>query len=220
MSAAPALTVVTVIHDSAADLRRLLASVREHLVADAVQLVVVDAASRDDGAEVAREGGAEVLALEGNPGFGAANVAGVARARADVTALLNPDVVLRDAGLHRLADAARARDALHAPRLLNPDGSIQDSAHPLPGRRRELLRALAAGRLRREPWRARGEREVGWAIAAALVARTATLSALGPFDPAAFLFYEDLDLALRARAAGVPTVLHPDVRLTHAGPVE
>jgi len=58
---------------------------------------------------------------------------------------------------------------------------------------------------------------VGWAIAACLAARTALLRRLGPFDSAAFLFYEDLDLCLRARAAGVPTVLHPEVRVRHLG---
>ena len=38
---------------------------------------------------------------------------------------------------------------------------------------------------------------------------TATLRELGPFDPAVHLFAEDLELCLRARAAGIPTVLHP-----------
>jgi GT2 family glycosyltransferase len=58
---------------------------------------------------------------------------------------------------------------------------------------------------------------VGWALAAALAAPTGLLRRLGPFDPDAFLFYEDMDLCLRARAAGVPTVLHPEVELTHTG---
>jgi GT2 family glycosyltransferase len=58
---------------------------------------------------------------------------------------------------------------------------------------------------------------VGWALAAAIAAPTELLRRLGPFDPGAFLFYEDMDLCLRARAAGVATVLHPEVELTHAG---
>ena len=45
---------------------------------------------------------------------------------------------------------------------------------------------------------------MGWAIAACLAAPTALLRRLGPFDPDAFLFYEDMDLCLRAHAAGVP----------------
>jgi GT2 family glycosyltransferase len=77
-----------------------------------------------------------------------------------------------------------------------------------------LPRAL---RERAEPWRAERSRTVGWAIAACLAAPTRTLRELGPFDPAHFLFHEDLDLCLRARAAGVPTVLHPQLRVRHLG---
>lgn len=211
------LSVVTVLHDSAADLERLLASLDAHLP-ERPEVIAVDSGSADDGADRARRWGADVVDLPDNPGFGAANNAGVARAHHEIVALLNPDVVLLDDGLLALAAAARAADALHAPRLLNADGSVQDSAHPLPGTPRELARALAPGRLRHEPWRAaRRTAPVGWAIAAALVARRETLARLGPFDPRAFLFYEDLDLGLRARAAGVPTVLHPGIRLRHAG---
>jgi GT2 family glycosyltransferase len=68
-----------------------------------------------------------------------------------------------------------------------------------------------------EPWRAERPRAAGWAIAACVAARTDLLRRLGPFDPSAFLFYEDLDLCLRARAAGVPTVLQDGVTLVHAG---
>ena len=47
--------------------------------------------------------------------------------------------------------------------------------------------------------------------------RPRLLRRLGPFDPGVFLFYEDMDLCLRARAAGVPTVLHPEVVVRHLG---
>jgi N-acetylglucosaminyl-diphospho-decaprenol L-rhamnosyltransferase len=124
----------------------------------------------------------------------------------------------------RLVGLARAREVLLAPRLLDPDGTPQRSAHPIPGRLRSLVPALVhppllprSARLRVEPWRVDDPRPVGWAIAAALVARTATLRRLGPFDPSARLFYEDLDLCLRAWKAGIPTELHPEVRLRHAG---
>jgi N-acetylglucosaminyl-diphospho-decaprenol L-rhamnosyltransferase len=220
---APPFTAVVVAHDSESDLARLLDSLERHLPASP-QLVVVDTNSRDGGPALARERGAEVIELGANPGFGAANNAGVARARAGVTVLLNPDVELLDGGLLALVARARARDALVVPRLLNADGSVQRSAHPLPGRPGALVPALVHPpalprtlRLRAEPWRAERPRTVGWAIAACLAARTQTLRALGPFDPAAFLFYEDMDLCLRARAAGVPTELQPEVHLRHAG---
>lgn len=207
------LTIVTVIHDSADELGRLVGSLAAHLD-ERPQLIVVDTGSPDDGgADLARRAGATVVERPDNPGFGAANNAGLEHATGDVTALLNPDVELRDDGLLALARAARERDALHVPRLLNPDGSPQDSVHPLPGGALGFVRALAPGPLRRRL----GERAQGWAIAAALVARTDTLRRLGPFDPRIFLFAEDLDLCLRARREGVPTVLHRDVALLHAG---
>jgi N-acetylglucosaminyl-diphospho-decaprenol L-rhamnosyltransferase len=217
-------TVVTVLHDSEAELAVLLDSIDRHLHVRP-QLVAVDSGSRDGGADLAAERGAEVVALAGNPGFGAACNAGLELARHDVAVLLNPDCELLDGSLAALARIARAHpDALHAARLLNPDGSVQRSAHPLPGTPGSLLPALVHAPLlprplreRVEPHRARRSRTVGWAIAACLAARTATLRWLGPFDPHIHLFGEDLELGLRARAAGIPTVLHPQLTLRHAG---
>jgi N-acetylglucosaminyl-diphospho-decaprenol L-rhamnosyltransferase len=215
--------VVTVIHDSARDLGRLLDSIERHLD-PAPALVVVDSGSRDGGAELARARGARVVALDGNRGFGAGCNAGLALVDAPVTALVNPDVELLDGGLARLAAEAAGRDALVAPRLLNADGSVQDSAHPPPGRLEGLVPALAPRpllpaplRRRYEPWRSDRAGKVGWATAACLAARTELLRRLGPFDPDAFLFYEDMDLCLRAGRAGVPTVLQPEVALRHRG---
>src|SRR5919108_5669223 len=215
--------IVTVVHDSAPDLELLLDSLERHLD-PTPRVVVVDSGSRDDGPDVARRRGAELITLGRNAGFGSGCNAGLERVSEPVAALLNPDVELLDGGLAELARKARGRAALLAPRLLNPDGSVQDSAHPRPGTLDSLVpallpRPLLPGPLRRryEPWRSSREREVGWAIAACLVARTELLRRLGPFDPGIFLFYEDLDLCLRARRAGVPTLLRPDVALRHRG---
>jgi GT2 family glycosyltransferase len=217
-------TAVVVLHDSEGELGPLLDSI-DACLAERPQLVAVDSGSRDGGPDLAAERGAEVVALAGNPGFGAACNAGLERARHDVTVLLNPDCELLDGSLATLAAVARAHPrALHAPRLLNADGSVQRSAHPLPGTPGSLLPALThapllprAVRERAEPYRAARARTVGWAIAACLAAATATLRSLGPFDPAVHLFAEDMELGLRARARGIPTVLHPQLVVRHLG---
>lgn len=215
--------IVVVIHDSEHDLARLLDSVERQLD-PAPQTVVVDSGSSDGGPALARERADRFVRLERNPGFGAGCNAGLAEVDADATALVNPDVELLDGGLARLAADAAARDVLLAPRLIGRDGSVQDSAHPRPGTVEALVPALlprpllpASLRRRYEPWRSEWPREVGWAIGACLVARTALLRRLGPFDPDAFLFYEDMELCLHARREAVPTVFRPDVTVRHLG---
>jgi N-acetylglucosaminyl-diphospho-decaprenol L-rhamnosyltransferase len=215
--------LVTVMHDCAGELARLLVSV-ERFLQPRPRVLAVDSGSRDRGPDVAREHGAEVLDLEGNRGFGAGCNVALERVREPVTVLINPDVELLDDGLARLAVEADAMEALLAPRLLNADGSVQETAHPMPGTLEALIpaaipRFLFPGPLRRryEPWRSSRPRTVGWAVAACIVARTDLLLRLGPFDSDAFLFYEDLDLCLRAADAGVPTQLRPGVVLRHSG---
>jgi N-acetylglucosaminyl-diphospho-decaprenol L-rhamnosyltransferase len=217
-------SIVVVLHESAAELAALLLSIDVHLDVRP-EVIAVDTGSFDGGADHAADWGAVVIGLPGNPGFGAASNEGVRRARHDVTVLLNPDCELGDGSLAELAAVARARpDALHAPRLLNADDSVQRSAHPVPG----TIGALAGAALhppvlpravrdRMEPYRAARSRTVGWAIAACLAADTRALRRLGPFDPARHLFAEDMDLCLRARAVGMPTVLHPRLTIRHTG---
>jgi N-acetylglucosaminyl-diphospho-decaprenol L-rhamnosyltransferase len=212
-----------VLHNSARELTALLESIDAHL-AVRPQVICADSGSSDDGADVARNWGAEVLVMDGNPGYGAANNAALELVREEVTVLLNPDSLLIDGGIVGLAEIARASRALVAPRLLNNDRTVQDSAHPLPGGRDGYLAALTVPRLlptklrnRLQPFRSTTRTEVGWAIGACLAAKTSLLRQLGPFDPADFLFAEDLDLCLRARALGIPTIFDPSVSLVHSG---
>lgn len=217
------LSLVTVIHQSGPSLGRMLASL-ELLGSPGPEVICVDSGSTDDGPALASASGARLITLPGNPGYGAACNAGVEAATGDACVLLNPDTCLVDDGLRSLAEAAATSRVILAPRLLNPDATIQRSAHPLPGGLGALLAAFVPPRLlppplgtSLEPFRSRSPRAVGWAIGACLVASTALLRELGPFDPEVFLYGEDLDLCLRARAAGVPVVYRPDVEVIHEG---
>jgi GT2 family glycosyltransferase/glycosyltransferase involved in cell wall biosynthesis len=218
------LSLVTVTHDSAAHLATLLDSVDRHL--PGVRMVVVDCASRDDSLEVARrQPGVTAIALDENLGFGRACNRGLAHVTSAAAALVNPDVELLDDSLLTLAAEALRSDRperLLAPRVLNGDGSLQDTVHPPPGGAADLIRSLlpaaalpgAAG-VALAPWRARSPRRVGWAVGCAVVAQTRTLARLGPFDEALFLYGEDLELGLRAREHGVATWLWPSARVVH-----
>jgi N-acetylglucosaminyl-diphospho-decaprenol L-rhamnosyltransferase len=220
------LAVLTVLHDSAPELARLLDSLERHL--PETQLVVVDSGSSDDGVELARGwrgGRAEVVVLGENQGFGRAVGAGLPLVRQPVTALVNPDVELLDASLAALArEALRAPERLLVPEVLRPDGSREDNAQREPGNPALLAHAFLPGAAlppklaaALEPWRARVPRRAGWPVASCLVARTKTLRRLGPFDERVFMYAEDLDLGLRAADAGVETWFWPAARVRHAG---
>jgi GT2 family glycosyltransferase len=217
----PGLAVVTVTHNSEAELRRLIASMRRHL--PGVRLVVVDCDSRDESVAVAS--GAEfarVIALGENVGFGRGSNRGLREVTEPAAAFLNPDVELVDGSLLSLAGEALRQDRLLAPLVLYPDGSRQDTVHSVPGSVADLAHAVVPpaalpGRLGvpLAAWRALSPRPVGWAVACALVARTDTLRALGPFDERIFLYGEDLDLGLAARERGIETWFWPDARVIH-----
>jgi GT2 family glycosyltransferase/glycosyltransferase involved in cell wall biosynthesis len=217
-----AIAIVTVTHNSEAELESMLPSVAGHL--PGVHVVVVDAASSDGTAAVARRQwdrlSVQLIALERNVGFGAACNRGVSAVTAPVTALLNPDIeLLDDSLLNAAAEAMRGQQRLIAPLVLSPDGTRQDTVHPVPASFADLARAMvppaAVPGAALAPWRSGRPRRVGWAVGCAVVARTATLRRLGPFDERIFLYGEDLDLGLRARAAGVETWFWPYARVLH-----
>jgi N-acetylglucosaminyl-diphospho-decaprenol L-rhamnosyltransferase len=203
------LAIVTVTHNSAPELERLLRSVARH--APAARVIVVDNASADGAVAAAQAAGATVIELAENAGFARACNAGVAAVSEPFTALLNPDVELLDGSLDELAVAAAGHPGcLLAPLVLSPDGSRQDTVHARPASLADLAETVIPGHAF-APWRATRPRRVGWAVGCALVAGTDTLRRLGPFDERIFIYGEDLELGLRAQ-----TVFWPAARVVHA----
>ncbi len=220
------ISIVVVCWRSAALLAKLIASIERHL-GTAPELVVVENASGDDvkAAAHAYGGPLQVLELEAPVGFGAASNAGVEACNGRTVVLMNPDCELRDDGLAALADIASRRMALAGPRLVNRDGTRQPSASGPPTGAWPWLGAILPGALqprrllaRTEAWRLDEEAEVGWLTGACLAAPRDLLLALGPFDPQIALYAEDLDLCLRARRAGAPSLFCPSVcTVAHVG---
>jgi len=216
-------SICIVLHNSRTELIALLDSI-DASDGPRPQIICADSGSTDGGADVALSRGVEVVVMDGNVGFGAANNAALELATHPVSVLLNPDCIVVGDNLARLAQAAAARRALVAPRLLNLDRSIQDSAHPVPGGLDGYLAAITVPRMlgsrsskHLQPFRSSTPTVVGWAIGACIAARTDLLRALGPFNATDFLFAEDLDLCLRARSQGIPTLFDPTIEIVHSG---
>lgn len=186
------LEAIVVTHDSAARLPACLAA----LDRSGVPAFVVDNASRDGSAELARRLGATVLALPRNEGYGRASNVGAKASVAEFVLVLNPDVVLDPCSARDLRDAARSYPdaALFAPRIVEPDGRVVFQP-------RSLLAAFLtnpAGR-RMLP---DGDCCAPFLSGACFLIRREIFLSLGGFDERIFLFYEDDDLCRRLSEAG------------------
>jgi GT2 family glycosyltransferase len=201
----PSLAVVVVLHDSAADLRHGMPALAPQL-RDGDEVVIVDNASSDGGAALAREllPAAQVVDAGGNLGFAGGCNRGVAATRAELVLLLNPDSVVAPGCLDALRGAAAAHPGWGAwQAVVTLDGGTRVNTS---GNLVHWLGFGWAGGLD-EPVAALPpeDREVGFGSGAALVVRRAQWEQLGGFDERYFMYCEDLDLSLRLRLTGWET---------------
>jgi GT2 family glycosyltransferase len=219
-------TIVVVTWNSAGELPGLITSIDEHLHAEHELLFVDNASSDDTVADIRRLAPhATVVELDRNTDFSGGNNIGVRKARHETVVMLNADTILLDNSLAALAELAAETRALCAPRLLNDDLTPQRNAHaPVAGWEQLLTAfwptfamppALAA---RCDPWRVDRRTEAGWVTAACLAAPRDLLIDLGPFDEYFPFHGDDIDLAIRARRAGVKSLFAPDLcSIVHLG---
>lgn len=209
-------SIVTVTFNSARQLRRYWLP---RAVPGDVTWVVVDNASSDDSVEVARSGGARVIVLDANRGFSAANNVGLAETRSTYVGFANPDVGVDYTTLGRLAMIARECQALVAPQLLNPDGSLQPNGRCLPYLGSKLMHRLPfeTAAKRRYDVVPHGGRpvHVAWTMGAALCGLASTFRSIGGWDESFFIYYEDAEIGLRAWSDGIPVLIDPRSAWVH-----
>ncbi|HKE78159.1 MAG TPA: glycosyltransferase [Solirubrobacteraceae bacterium] len=195
-----------------------IADERERLAVE-TEVLVLDNASRDGSATAARNHpvGAEVIALARRRGKGENDTALLKGARGRYALLLNEDSELQPGAVAALRDALEARDdaAAAGARLLRPDGTVQPSAWRFPSPVSALIGALFLHK--RFTVQSRGEktRTVDWAQSAALLVRTDAAREIEWFDPAFFVYSDEVDFCRRLRDAGWRTLYVPSARAVH-----
>ncbi|RYE35059.1 MAG: glycosyltransferase family 2 protein [Hyphomicrobiales bacterium] len=187
-----AITAIVVSYDSA----EVLPACLDALAGEGVRTIVVDNASGDDSRAIAAARGARVIANARNEGYGRGNNLGIAAAETPYVLIVNPDLELgRGAAAALLEAAERYPDAgMLAPRIVEPSGRIFLQS-------RSLLspdHLNCAGTMVLPE----GDACLPFLSGACLLIRREVFVALGGFDPAIFLFYEDDDLCRRMRDAG------------------
>jgi len=195
------------------------------------EVIVTDNASSDGSVAAIRERFPNVRIVENteNGGFGKGNNAGIRVTEGEYVLILNPDTIIRDRALEKLiAYADRHPEAgAFGCRVLNRDGSVQLSAHPLPTLWTLLMKSLGLrwpGRLwagfcsdSYPNWDGRSERQIGFQGGCCLLARGKLLKELGGFDERFFHQYEDADLCRQIWDSGRPVLFFPGAEITHIG---
>ena len=208
--AGPSVSVIVPSLSGGAALVRLVRSLSS---ADR-QVIVADNGLRDDVRSDLRTAGAVVVAMGRNLGFGAAVNRAARAAEADVLVVLNDDIEPQPGFVDALvAPFAAGADMVAgvllqklAPDLIETAGieldrtlSATDYMHNQPLAHLDM--AVTA------PFGPSG---------AAAAYRASAFRAVGGFDESFFAYCEDVDLAIRLRAAGARCALAPRARALHA----
>lgn len=196
----------------------LEACVRSVLADDSagpVELVVVDNGSRDGSVErMARAfPDVRVVRAPGNVGYARGANLGIGATRAPIVAVLNPDTRVEPGTAAALVERLEQRPLLAAcgPRIKNPDGSDYPSARANPSLLTAAMHGLLArvrpgNRFTRRYHQRDADpsvaRPVDWCSGAAMWLRRDALDDVGGWDERYYMFFEDVDLCLRLRAAG------------------
>lgn len=150
-------------------------------------------------------------------GFGENHNRALAASTARLVCVLNPDLDFEANPFPRLVELMDdPRMGVIAPRLSEADGSIADS-----GRRFPTMVEIAAKAMLRAPSRTMHSNAAidypDWVSGAFMLMERQLFQSTGGFDERFRLYYEDVDLCARIRAAGREVALCNEVTVHHAG---
>jgi GT2 family glycosyltransferase len=228
----PELSILVISYNTAELTLACLDSVVAETRATAYEIIVVDNASSDASADAIAAAHPEVRLIRSNEnmGFARANNVAAQIAKGDLLLLLNPDTVVFDGAIDRLIAFAKARPEarIWGGHTVFADGSLNPSNC---WRRMDLwnLFCRAAGLTGLFPksklfnaeayggWRRDSEREVDIVTGCFFLIERRFWETLSGFDPLFFMYGEEADLCLRARALGAKPRITPDARIVHYG---
>lgn len=215
---APFVSVIVVNYNGARWLRNCLKSLqRQDYSRSRLEFIVVDNNSTDGSLELMRQEfpNVRVIASRSNLGFAAGNNAAFAIARGAWLALINNDAVADPSWISQSIAAGGAADDVggvaahlvfdHDPTRVNSTGLAIYSD----GRAGDRDINDADGQQNRPGG------EVFGGCGAAVCLRAAMIRDIGGFDAKLFMYYEDLELAWRARRNGWRFVYAPKARVRH-----
>ncbi len=225
------LSIVIICWNDLKVIGNCLTSIYEQTHGIDFEVIISDNGSGDGSVEYVRLNfpKARIVANGANLGFAKGNNVGIKVADGDYVLILNPDTIIRDHALEKLVAFAEKHPEAGAfgCRVLNPDGSYQFPARPLPTVKGWLMGALCLAWLgkfsewfssdRYCGWDGLTERAVGFQSGCCILFRNDILKKLGGFDERFFYHFEESDLCLRVWKSGSTILFYPGAEITHLG---
>ncbi len=191
------------------------------------EVFAVDNASTDGSVQMVRERFPQVHLIENseNVGFARANNQAIRLSQGRYVLLLNSDTKVYPGALGTMVQfmERHPRAGGCGPLLLNADGSLQVSCHPMLTPWREFWRLLFLERVSRRAtydisrWDLHTPREVEVIKGACLMLRWEVLDRVGLMDTRYFMYTEEMDLCYRLRRAGWGLYWVPEAQVVHYG---
>jgi N-acetylglucosaminyl-diphospho-decaprenol L-rhamnosyltransferase len=199
--------------------RALLLACLDSLAGTDPEIVVLDNASEDGSADAVRERcpNVRVIAQSHRAGFGANHNTVIRATTGGYVYVLNEDTTAGDWGFEALKAYLddHPRVAALGPRLVYPNGRLQDSAWRFPTPFVSTVSLATLGRLGVTQSRGDEPRAVDWVMGAAVMLRREALDEVGLFDESFFLYSEEVDLQARLHRAGWEVHYFPRVSVVH-----
>lgn len=207
-------TAIIPVHNRADLLARLLDSIDRQTVRF-TEVVVVDNASTDGAADLARAHGCRVISMNENAGFARAVNRGWQSASTEWVAILNSDVELDDHWLERLGSVS----ASFATGLILDAANrrVIDGSWDLLSRAACAFRAGHGEPAQQEPGKDTRPAPIVIAPATACLFRRDVLERLEGFDESFDSYLEDVDLGLRCLRNGLTGIYIPGAVAYHHG---
>ncbi len=222
----PHVDVIVVSYNSRDELRSCvepLAGVGE------ISVIVVDSKSTDGCLDTIADLPVTTIPLDVNRGFGYGCNVGWRAGSAPHVLFLNPDGTIEPSELERLLAVFDTvpNTGLVAPRIVEPDGTLDHSLRQFPRLRTTFAQALFLHRLFphahwtdeviRDPSAYAGPGSAEWVSGACMLVRRDVLERIGGFDDTFFLYSEDIDLCKRVHDLGLDVRFEPSATAVHEG---
>lgn len=223
------LSIVILNYKTSGLVKQSLRNLAQAHLSMSYEVIVIDNASGDDCIKSVEREFSDIVTIQNdvNVGFGAGNNRAIRDAKGEYILILNPDVAVTQEAINELFDYIKMRDnvSLVAPRLLNPDGSIQYSCLEFPEfltplYSRTFLRKIPRFRKKLERYRMMNDphtvvKSVPWVLGACMMIRKSDFDALHGFDDRYFMYFEDIDLCRRIWSSGKRVIYNPKAEMVH-----